>query len=193
MKVTMKDVADFGGRQMIRRYYDGSLYVALASLYPHVSWPQWALERVDPAFWDVESHRLAFLTWFEKRRGIELPHEWFSVTKLQIVESGGQHLLRRFGGSLPQLLAAHYPEEPWHAWLFARVCLVLFTCLCCPLTAKCPKKYWNELASQREFCDWLSKKRGMSALSEWYEVGVLELRDNGAHELTRLYKSSMEK
>ncbi len=53
--------------------------------------------------------------------------------------------------------------------------------------------YWNDLASQREFMDKLSKSLGITNMEGWYTVTRSMLIQHGASGLLQKYKDSPSK
>jgi hypothetical protein len=59
-------------------------------------------------------------------------------------------------------LGSIYPEHKWEIWKFPTV----------------PRDYWSNLANQREYFDWLSRKLGIKNYEDWYNVTVAMAKQN---------------
>ena len=69
---------------------------------------------------------------------------------------GGAPLLAKYNDSLPQLLAAQYPEYEWLPWKFSLS----------------PKNFWEDEKNQKWFLEWAGKELKIKEMSDWYQINA---------------------
>jgi hypothetical protein len=70
------------------------------------------------------------------------------------------------------LLKSVYSEHEWLEWEFKHV----------------PKNWWKDVANQRKYLDWVSRKLGISQLSQWYNIEIDEVRQlGGMYSLLKVF------
>ncbi len=118
--VKTTDVMWAGGTSLLKKHYSGSLYQALASLYPHVHWLPWkyvqSIRCIILSFrfsnnenaWTSAKLQREFLDWFSKEYKIMAPQDWFQHTAEHVIKAGGSGLLQRYRGKLLIALSSLY-------------------------------------------------------------------------------------
>ena len=71
-----------------------------------------------------------------------------------MIKSGGVRLIDLYNGSLSKLLSSVYPEYDWLPWKFT----------------VCPLGFWNDIANQRKFTEWVAKELNIKEMEDWYRV-----------------------
>jgi hypothetical protein len=95
----------YGGRYMLKKYYEDAPSNAVMDLYPEHTWHIWRFDPVPRNFWkDVHLHAEYFI-WMAARLNIKSPNEWNTKNK----EDCGLFSFTRYG-SLPMALQKIFPE-----------------------------------------------------------------------------------
>jgi hypothetical protein len=68
-----------GGAALLRNYYQDSLPLALASVYPEHNWPQYRFKHVPLGFWDDVKHQRIYFDWLTSAWGITNLEDWYNV------------------------------------------------------------------------------------------------------------------
>src|SRR5689334_16617208 len=58
--VSLKSIYDFGGSAFLVKYYKGSLYQTLQTLFPNVWWKPWLFKRTPKGYWKEPKNQKAF-------------------------------------------------------------------------------------------------------------------------------------
>ena len=100
-------------------FNDGKyLHEILASAYPEYDWIPWSFVSLNPNYWNKKDNCKKFLDWFAAKKGIHSENEWYSISKTEIANYGGQKLLEIYGGLLGDTLEAIY-QKKYHKWKFS--------------------------------------------------------------------------
>lgn len=162
---------------MLSEYYEGSIVVALQSLYPEHSWQPWRFqeESVPLRFCDSMAAQKKFMDWLGSELGIVKMDDWYKVTKFDIASRGGGRLVNKYGGSPSKLLFEVFPDHDWAIWKFRNL----------------PPGYWDSLENQRSFMDRLAKKLHIGKLEDWYKVTGDTIEKNGGARVLDRYGNSV--
>ncbi len=123
-------------------------------------------------------------------------HEsWYNVTPSGFVQYGGYYLLRKYNGSLSQLLTTVYPEyrsyvdNDLHSVLYYsnfryKWDLLKFTS---------SSASWNTFSHQRTFMDNLAESLSITDQEGWYQLSASTLESNGGTQLLDTFGGSLYK
>ena len=91
-------------------FNDGKyLHEILASAYPEYDWIPWSFVSLNPNYWNKKDNCKKFLDWFAAKKGIHSENEWYSISKTEIANYGGQKLLEKhYNGSLYQVYLSFF-------------------------------------------------------------------------------------
>jgi hypothetical protein len=110
--LTKKAVVENGGEDLLK-LYGGSLGKLLQSTYPHIEWDLW---KFDLSKEEYNDHGKLILE-LAKKLNITKYEDWYGVTHHQLklhVKDQLTSLLASYGGSLLDMLRAHYPQFNWN-------------------------------------------------------------------------------
>jgi hypothetical protein len=65
-----------------------------------------------------------------------------------------------------------YPEHDWKYWLFR----------------KQPLEYWDSMENQRKFLEWVKEKLCITALDQWFDVSLDQLKHFGYYFFCEYYE-----
>lgn len=172
--VRASDVRRNGGAGLLDRF--GGLANAMVATFPDHVWQAWRFEAVPKGFWEEGRNRRDYLDWLGEGLDVARLEDWKKVTVGQIQERGGGELLRIFNGSLARALADVYPSHSWEPWRYAAT-----------------KEFWEDVANQRQFVDYLTREFAIQGLDDWYNVSLSEIKSRGGDSLLNLYEGSLAK
>eukprot|EP01118_Nematostelium_gracile_P015920 TRINITY_DN6480_c0_g2_i1.p1 TRINITY_DN6480_c0_g2~~TRINITY_DN6480_c0_g2_i1.p1 ORF type:complete len:190 (-),score=30.60 TRINITY_DN6480_c0_g2_i1:134-703(-) len=104
-----------------------------------------------------------------KKLKITKMEDWYDVTVRQVLETIGKGLLRKYKSSPSCLVMSMFTEHKWDVSKFAR-----------------RKGIWDDLQLQRNVMSDLAKRLNIKKMEDWYDVGVVQIYENGGKGL--LYK-----
>lgn len=123
-KVTANTLRKHKVGGLLASKYNNSPSKLLSTVYPEylnlwyyiyliLSIYKWDLTNFTTApmnFWDNVSNQKVFLDNLSKKLNIKHVHDWFRITTTKFQAKGGSTLLRKYNGSLGNMLATVYPE-----------------------------------------------------------------------------------
>jgi hypothetical protein len=122
-KVDVQHLKQIGADTLISKYYKDDLSRALSVefsmnffcheilqvIYPEYRWHAWKFRSDE----ETNSHE-KILKEFEGKFGILVPEDWLGITYQHLQNNDlGKYLLSHYGGSIIELLKAHYPNKEW--------------------------------------------------------------------------------
>lgn len=165
--VTPKQIEEKGGAGLLQQY-NGSLFQALASVYPGHKWDLWKFGKAPNGYWEASDNQKVFFEGVATKLGVKELEDWYSVDPMDVKQEGVSVFTQQFGGSLATALQAIYPNHTWHPWKFKQ---------------NLPKGYWENNANVKRFLEWVSKELKMADLSGWYFVTNTKLAQLGGANL----------
>jgi hypothetical protein len=117
-----KYVRTFMHDTFLELYYQDSILKALQSIYVDTTWHPWKFHRNKGNYWIEMENQREYIRWFEEKMQINSEEDWYGIKVNQLIENGGNSLLRgRYGGSMIELLKAHYSRTPWNSmtWIIS--------------------------------------------------------------------------
>jgi hypothetical protein len=121
-----------------------------------------------------------FFDWMHKELALRNREGWYLVNNREVDRHGGKELLDSlYEGQLWRALEAVYSDtnHSWDPWRFPKV----------------PDGYWNELANQRKFFEWLYKTLKLRNMDGWYTIHVREAQRYGGRVLLSMHNNDMAK
>lgn len=175
-KVSTQTLCDHGGLVLLRRYGD-SISTLLTSVYPEFKWDPLKFTRVPHNYWDSKANQRAFLDELGMKLGINSgdTEGWYKIYNKIVIQNGGNAILKRYNDSLPEMLAAVYPELKWDTSRFLQ------------------RKEWNSFEIQKRFLDELGARLGIKDghREGWYKVSTQVVIDLGGASLLSLFNGSL--
>lgn len=114
-RISKRHFAENGGGGLLRSRYRDSTFLALSSVYPSHRWLPWKFEHMQQRWWDKVENQRQFLDWCAAELGISEPRQWKNIAIQQIINLGGEALIKnQHGGSLRRALETCYPEKQWN-------------------------------------------------------------------------------
>jgi hypothetical protein len=114
-EVTKKQIlGKKGGASLMKKYGDSPAKLIISNFSDH-SWniSKFNTHKIKKGYWDIKDNQRNFMDSIGKEFGIKIMEDWYKITKKQIVESKGGHLLTKYSGSPIKLLKAVYSEHKW--------------------------------------------------------------------------------
>jgi hypothetical protein len=88
------------------------------------------------------------MDWMGQQLGVSSLEDWYKIDKEKVKTMEGYSFIRDVcKGSLARALMNAYPNEDWKPWLLGKV----------------TKNYWNDIANQRKYFDWLAKELNVTS------------------------------
>jgi len=175
--VSRKDVLSAGGRAILS-YYNGSHIQALISLYPEINLKK-ELFFFHTDKWKGSKKRRKFFDDFANfHRFDPLDAErWRSFSKKEIVNAGGNGVLKYYQGSISKALLTLYPQMKFEKNNES------FTT---------SDIRWNSPAKRRAFFDNFAKSKRFNPLHEvnWYSITRKDILQKGGGSVLSHYKGS---
>jgi hypothetical protein len=189
--VTGLQVKQLGAKVLINKYYSGSLFSALQSIYPQYIWdPQQltatprSLHNCFPAnHWKSHSNQRELFDKLSERLNIQTQEDWYCITVKQAKECGAESLLsNHYNNSLYSALVSIYPEFQWDPNEFVSTPR--------SLQNHAPCNHWKDKKNQRELLDSIASQLGISKQQDWYGISVQQVKELSGHTLIRNYYNS---
>jgi hypothetical protein len=133
--------------------------------------------KLPKGFWKDPQKQVVLMDKLKKELNIQREEDWYSISSSTVEQKGGEYVLRKyFDRSLPKALASLYPHYNWKPWMFGQV----------------PKEYWDTIANQRKYFDWLEDELGIEKKEDWYKINRKEVqRRGGSWVLKKYYGDSL--
>jgi hypothetical protein len=113
-RISPEDIAQYGGKVLLERVYDGHLTTALQSIYPNHTWLPWKFEqRVPHGFWEKLDNQTFFMDWLTRKLNYTKMNDLYKMTSSDIVDNGGSRLIGLYGGSVSKMLQTVYSQHKW--------------------------------------------------------------------------------
>eukprot|EP01126_Amoeba_proteus_P038707 TRINITY_DN4047_c0_g4_i1.p1 TRINITY_DN4047_c0_g4~~TRINITY_DN4047_c0_g4_i1.p1 ORF type:complete len:306 (-),score=60.62 TRINITY_DN4047_c0_g4_i1:95-1012(-) len=156
-------------------YYQGSLQLALRSVYPEMNWIPWKFTSVPHRYWEtVENRHFFFIHVAQDVFKIRSLEEWYGVSVEDIYKHGGGHMLATYyNSSLINALREIYSHYSWYEWRFSKV----------------PAGTYKNQEFIQKYLDYLARKMNIKVFSDWYRVNTLSvLRGGGGDSILKKNK-----
>lgn len=177
-KTRRTDLSSLSGNleSIVIHQFQGSMSLALTTLFPEHAWEPWKFNRVPPNFWDDPKSRKQFLESFAEFQSIKVwPDDWYSVSLEAVRNYGGHQLLSKYyQDSLIAALQDLYPQYDWEVWRFGKV----------------PSNFWQDVDNQKRFWTLLGKKKGFKSFDDWYNISYEDIVQNGGATILKNYHSN---
>jgi hypothetical protein len=138
----------------ISHTYNGSLSLALKTLYPQHNWDPLRFSRAPNRYWmDENVQRDALERFGRERLGVKELDDWYSVATHAVSELSFIH--NYYKGSLFNALKKLYPQHSWNRFRFSTTC----------------RGHWTDVNAQRDALEKLGREKlGVKELDDWYSV-----------------------
>jgi len=187
----------------LRKYFQGSLYRALVKCFPERRWYAWCFTssafdggggRHEKGVWKNPQVEREAVEWLGERLGFEKLDDWYgmSAEKLRFEEISG--LLRRYSGSLPNLLMHAFPE---HQWQLSKFCEENTSKIRKDSNNRIGSAYrewddrtecWDCVYRQRDFFVQVGKwELDVHCPRDWYCISISNIKNRRARDLLRCY------
>jgi len=162
-RTSQSDFQKYGGKGFLS-LYNNSVAKSLEAVYPQHVWISWKFPS-PLGFWDDPNNRKEFFDWLGTHPGFTTLEGWYNVTKRNIVENGGEGLLKYYYDDSPsKAVLSIYSQHNWMLWRFHLP----------------PRGYWRSLSTDKlemnRLFDWLSEKLAIKSLDDWYRISLDQLR-----------------
>jgi len=105
-------IYEHGGRTLLIKYYNSSLYRLLTAVYPLFKFQPWKFTSLPRNIWKDPQHLKEAIDFLEKRFGIVEPNDWSRVSTAQLSELGLDYFISKYGGLFEALKIIH-PNVDW--------------------------------------------------------------------------------
>lgn len=159
-------------------HFSGSLFDALRVTYPEEDWRE---EECRPTLsakhWEKRENCRRVLDAVKRKRRIREPSEWRNVSDQDLIDEGGQGMLRTHGGVWNALKYCYGHEEPFFCHprneIFAR--------------GRVRAELWEDLESVRLFLRKAKKELQIESNEEWQRVSKEQICAIGGRGLLKRY------
>jgi len=79
--------------------------------------------------------------------------DWYKITSAEIIDNGGEMILRKYRGSISKALQSAYPQ---HEWLLTKF-------------VEKPRKFWDAESNKKKLVEWIGNQFQFKKLNEWYK------------------------
>ena len=110
--VSTEEVNKLGGSGLLSKYYGGSMFKALAHIYPEHDWKAWRFSRVPTGFWQDKRNQFELMEWLVKKLFVSKFEDWYRISVQQIERIVPCRTLFK-QESFGDILQSVYPEHDW--------------------------------------------------------------------------------
>lgn len=175
--VTRDIIADNYGGGLINIYYNSSPTQFVKILFPEYEWVEWKFTSASHGYWEETEHHKKYAEWLGIVLGYKDKNDWYSVTRLHIINNCGGTLLGNYYNNSPQqFLRAIFPECEWHEWKFIQT----------------SKNYWADANNRINYANRLGEILGYTEPEHWYKISRSMIGDNHGHGVLNYCKSYTE-
>lgn len=178
-----------GKDKLLLYYYDGSLYQALSTIYPHHH-PSWNPKR----FWqdnsnnNNNSYHVQFFDWLSPLLNIQSLEDWYRIKPSQVNKYGGRELLQHYyHNSLALALQSLYPHHNWRPWKFYE-----WQSHSSTNNSMVSSSYWEYRENTIVYLEWLAKELNIQRRSDWDEVNTADIVNRDGKGLLQKYGGSIK-
>jgi hypothetical protein len=177
-KITTEQISKKYGGGLLSKYYDGSPYAFLKSIFPNYEWLGWKFKTSPYHFWNLENEK-QYAIWLGKELGYQGMEDWYNITRELIISNfGGGYILKKYNGSPSQFVKSIFYEYDWLEWKFMVT----------------PFHFWQDNQNQIKYAIWLGKKLGYEDMDDWYNLRVELFKLNyGSSLILNYYNGSCYK
>ena len=165
--ISHQKIIDHGGRGLLKYY--PSLLECLSTVYPDKEFTIKNLSRYPVNWWKNKDNHKVFLDTFEKENNIKTFEDWNTITKKDLINSGGYSLFSIYTG-LYEMLSSVYPTKPWYLTRIRK-----------------PKNFWT-IENQKNYIEGLCKYLSIEK-SDVIHLTNDELARYGGSYLLSIYDS----
>jgi hypothetical protein len=123
-------------------------------------------------YWENKDNQRNFLEGLSKELGLKDFTDWNSLTESHFIENGGAQLLKRYGGSISQLMSSVLMETS---------------------SNKIVSKNWESREIRRKFMEDLGHQLGFQKMEDWYTITSRKIKGHGGAGLLAKYGGSPSK
>ena len=162
-KITAQTLFDNGGRSIFQKHK--SMLSLLRAVYPEHEWVPLKFDKAPQYHWASIENQRAFMDDLGRKLGMKEGERegWYAVSYQQLSDHDALSLVAFYNGSVPDLLAAVYPDFDWKLWKFVRRPR---------LVRKSPKAF-------PELLEAVEKALDIKKPSEWYRITQEQLATIG--------------
>lgn len=162
---------------MLTKIYHGSLFSALATVYPDHEWLEWMFQGVPRGFWKKQENTRRYFEWLGPKLGVKRLEDWYSFTTEDWDQYGsGGFMSHIFDNSRKKALQRAFPEHDWDAKRF--------------------KVYSYDVQSQEELRLMVQRQLApqlhVAEMEDWYRVSWSQVRTAGFSKLLSKYGGMIE-
>lgn len=157
----------YSGAGILANHYNGSICLALATVYPEKRWFPWLFTQIPIGYWASRANHKKYLDWLWDELNLKRFEDWYNVSNNTVVQRGGRGLLTHYQDSLRKALAAIYPHYKWLPWKFVNTQIGL----------------WRDKTLHREFMDHVAEMLSINGPDGWYRVTKAQVEQLGGHHL----------
>lgn len=180
-KLGLKEITDWhhvdwttikknGGSALLNLF--DSYYDLLCSVYKDYEWDIFRLQNFPKGFWKDTNNHKKFLEYIYKKLNFKSLDDWNNISVRDFSKEGGSSMLLYYP-SFIDMLKTHYPDHDW----------------CIHKRKQRPNGYWKEKKNHRQYLDIIAKKFDIKEPSDWKNITLSDLYENGASSLFRYYPS----
>jgi hypothetical protein len=173
--ITEQLIKHHGGVALLNNLYEASLLQGLQDVYSDYKWLPWRIHQNSRDYWNKNEHQRLFLDWLGTKIGIQTYEDWYTITLNQIEDNGGRALIKRYGGSVCNILLSVYSE---HHWITSKFIL---------------SNSWDNIDNRKHLLDTIGKKLGIESLDKWYQITSKQIEEMDGSYLLGKYGHSTSK
>ena len=170
-RVTNNDLIANAGASLIQFGYKPIDLVR--ELYPRRRFYPWMFKQVSQGFFQSKPDRLEYLRWLGKQLKYKTEEDWLKLTRRHFADNGGAPLFdQHYQGDVANATREIFPDREWLPWEFRQV----------------PVGFWSDAKNCRAYLNWLGRKLGFNAKSDWYQVKRADFRENLGRGFIKRFK-----
>ena len=181
MNLTNRQLILNGGRNLLLRYYNSSMYNLLTTVYPYYPWQrkdhQKRIEKeLIEHFKNIENQK-EFMNKVKIKLHLKSEKDFLRVSETKLIDNNVHILLEKYySNNMKKLLLTLYPH---HNWEFDRYLI--------------ERKNFKTIESQSQFIEYLYMKFNLKSIEDWLSIPFKRLYKFGGKMLAIYYQEDMKK
>ena len=169
--ISREKISQNGGQRLLIKHYKKDIKLLLSTVYPNYPW-DFNFLKFKIKFHSIEDQRKRMEQIFDKLK-LKSLEEFIYISQQNIIQKGGQSLIKHYNNEMEVLLSTIFPNFPWQFEIKNR-------------------NYFKSIENQQNFMYKLFIKFKLKTIDEWNNISRSKVIRNGGSSLIVKYNHNMK-